>query len=570
MAANDVILLSEMVDRSRAETADLTPAEQESYFFAKQYLKAYAPTHDDLIGGIVDGAHDGGIDGIYLFVNGVCVRDDLPPKGMGQGAGIQLIIFQTKNTAGFAENAVEKLVIHIPELLALDRDERSLSQRFNPKVIEITRRFLHVLQTLEMPDLAIYVTFASLKAPDGPHPNVLSKGELLSKTIQGCFASSSADVSFLDAGAISELARYRPPAVKKLVLAENPISTNTAGGYIGVASLDEYNRFITDESGRLDASMFDANVRDYESESGVNRSIQATLEAPDSGMDFWWLNNGVTVVADQVQLAGKQLSLASPQVVNGLQTSHEIYKRGSKAALDGVRSVLVKVIEADKESTKDWIIKATNSQTTLGTATLRATDKVQRKIEEYLATIGLAYERRKNYYRNQQIPLTELVSIDQMGQAVTSALAQVPHTARGEVTRIFEDEIYDLVFHESYPLGAYGQAIAILRACEHFLRQNHSTRGEVENFAYHLAAATAIAMTRKVKPSPEDLAQLDHVPSPALLQSLLPVVRQAFNEVVNKKDYVLFDQVAKDPLSTSRLLDGMRDYLKATRSSGRV
>ena len=192
-------------------------------------------------------------------------------------------------------------------------------------------------------------------------------------------------MDFLDAASVHEVARFRAPTSKTLVLTENAISTDTEGGsYIGVASLGEYNRFIVDGSGRLDAAMFDANVRDYESGSAVNQSIQETLEAEDADVDFWWLNNGVTVVADKVQLNGKRLTLGSPQVVNGLQTSHEIFKRGTRAPLDDKRSVLVKVIEAGNEATRDRIIKATNSQTTLGTSTLRATDNVQRKIEQSL------------------------------------------------------------------------------------------------------------------------------------------------------------------------------------------
>lgn len=561
MAANDVILLGERIDASRAETEGLSRSEQEAYFFAKHYLKAYAPTHDDLLAGIVDGSNDGGFDGIYIFVNGNCVRDDVPLRGMGFGADLQLVMCQVKNTTGFGEDAVDKVIVHLPELLSIDRDEKALSERFNHRVIEITRRFLNVLQQLDMPELSIYVAFASLRAADAPHPNVGAKGVNLEGVIRRCFGSSAPAVVFLDAAGVGEFTRYQQPSTKSVVLAENPISTDTAGGYIGVVSLQEYNRFITDEAGRLDGSMFDANVRDYESGSGVNESIQHTLEEAQSDVDFWWLNNGVTIVADKVQLSGKRLSLMSPQVVNGLQTSHEIYKRGARADLDASRSVLVKVIEADKEATKDRIIKATNSQTTLGTSTLRATDKVQRKIEEYLGTVGLYYERRKNFYKNQQIPLAQLVSIDQLGQAVTSALAQFPHIARGEVSKIFDDDTYQLVFHEAYPLATYSQAITILRACESFLRKDSGTKGEVDNFAFHLTTLAAIVMTRKKQPRAEDLAELDQVPTPDMLRTLLPVVRQAFNEVVNSKDYVLFDQVAKDPMSTARLLDGAQKFL---------
>ena len=562
MAANDVILLGEMVDRSRVETDGLTASEQETYFFAKHFLKAFAPGHDDLLAGIVDGSNDGGIDGIYIFVNGNCVRDDVPLRGMGYGADLQLILLQVKNVSGFSEDAVDKFTIHLPELLDFDRDEEALSRRFNRRVLEVTRRFLTVIQTLEMPELRATVAFASFRAERGPHPNVSAKAQNVSRAIKHCFGTSEPTVVFLDAAEVSDRARYRPPSQKTLVLAENPISTDRSGGYIGVASLPEYCRFISDELGRLDGPMFDANVRDYESESGVNQSIQETLEEAESDVDFWWLNNGVTVVADKVQLNNKRLTLATPQVVNGLQTSHEIFKRGQRAELDPGRSVLVKVIEADREVTKDRIIKATNSQTNLGTATLRATDGLQRKIEEYFATIGLSYERRKNYYRNQQIPLTELVSIDQLGQAVVATLAQAPHIARGSVSLIFEDDIYPRVFHEQHPLAAYGQAISIVRSCEKFLRSDHRTRGETDNFVFHLAMITAVAMTKRLRPSAIELAAVDRIPDAALLGELLLLVQHAYSQVVTSKDFVLFDEVAKDELSTKRVLAQAAHYLR--------
>lgn len=175
MAANDVILLSERVEASRTETAGLSASEQETYFFAKHYLKEYSPNHDDLLAGVVDGSNDGGFDGIYIFVNGNCVRDDVPLRGMGYGAELQLVMCQVKNTTGFGESAVDKVIVHLPELLDFGRDEKVLSRRFNPRVIEITRRFLDALQQLDMPELSIYVAFASLRAANGPHPNVSEK-----------------------------------------------------------------------------------------------------------------------------------------------------------------------------------------------------------------------------------------------------------------------------------------------------------------------------------------------------------------------------------------------------------
>ncbi|ROS73070.1 AIPR family protein [Cellulomonas sp. PhB143] len=564
MAANDVILLADMLNRTRIEADGLNPAEQEAYFLAHHYLKPYAPTHDDILSGIVDGANDGGIDGAYMLVNGMCVRDDAPLVKMGRGPKLEFIVFQTKNTAGFSEGAVEHMITNIPDLFDLDRDEAQLAKRFNSKVIEVTRRFIRAVRDLDMPNIAIKAIFASLKAEALPHPNVARKGDGLVEAIRRSFGTSEPCVEFLDAAAVSKYARFRSRVSKEVRLAENPISTNTSGGYIGVVSLPEYHRFISDDSGRLDALMFEANVRDYESESDVNSSIRATLAERGAGIDFWWLNNGVTVVADKVQLSGKILSLVSPQIVNGLQTSHEIYRRGASAELDERRSILVKVVEADQEVTKDRIIKATNSQTTLGTSALRATDSVQRKIEEYLQTVGLYYERRKNFYRNQQVHLSQLVSIDQLGQAVMATLVQAPHVARAAPSKVFDDDIYPLVFAEGHPLAMYSQAVTIQRVCEQFLRTEPATRGEVDNFSFHLATLATVAMTRKRQPSANDLSKLNRTPSNELLRTLLGVVRTAYSEVVNSKNYVLFDEVAKDSMSTARVLDGGQRYLLST------
>lgn len=339
MASNDVVLLQDMIDRSRSESTGLDDASQEAYFVAKHYLREYRPSHDDLLAGIVDGANDGGLDSIHIFVNGYCVRDDTDLSALGRNAQLDLVLLQIKNTRGFSESAVEKMIVHLPELLEFERDEAALARRFNGRVIEITRRFLTAYRALEMPSLSIYCGFASLKA-DEVHPNVVEKGERLNRILTECFGGCTPAAHFLVAAQVADMARERVPTSRELALAENPISTDTAGGYIGVVRLDEYQRFITDPSGRLDASLFEANVRDYEGETGVNRSIQSTLEHEDKDVDFWWLNNGVTIVADMVQPASKLLKLESPQVVNGLQTSHEIFKRGGAHGFTENRSVL--------------------------------------------------------------------------------------------------------------------------------------------------------------------------------------------------------------------------------------
>lgn len=565
MTSNDVVLLDDMIKRLREETvAILSETEHETYFTAKQYLRNFNASHDDLLSGIVDGAQDGGIDALYMFANGFCIRDDTPLTGLGRNAQLDLFVMQVKNSKGFGEAALDKLVVNLPRLLDFGRNEDQLAKTLNPRVIEITRRFLDAYRELDMPSLRIYVGFAALKA-DNLHPNTVEKSTLVTDILSKSFASCVSVVNFLDASTLSDMAREKPQVTRTIALAENPISTDTAGGYIGVVRLEEYERFITDESGNLDASLFEANVRDYEGETTVNKSIQATLEKRDEDVDFWWLNNGVTIVASRVQPANKLLELESPQIVNGLQTSHEIYKRsrGAATAVEN-RSVLVKIIQAKDDKVRDRIIRATNSQTSLSLSSLRATDKVQRQIEEYLLKHGLYYERRKNLYSNKGIRIENLVSIDQMGQALLAGLVQMPHIARGQVSRVFEDDIYDLLFASTHPIDAYLAAIRIQRECEDFLRSDPNTRAQVEDFCFHLTMLATIATTRRNRPRAADIASVTGTSVESVLPELLQIVREEFAVGARRRRESLFDRVAKDPTVTDGLLRRAKVYLQST------
>ncbi len=564
MSANDVVLLEDMVERSRRETRGLSPSEQEAYFVSWHYLSRFRPSHDDVLSGIVDGTMDGGLDAAYIFANGYCVRDSINVGALGRSPQLDLVLVQVKNSKGFGEAAIDKLIVNLPKLMDFARDEEALSKQFNPRILENTRRFLETYRAMEMPRLRISVAFAALKS-EHIHPNLSLKAEELASTLLSCFGNCEPDVRLLDAAGMANLARDKPPVSAQLTLAENPISTDMSGGYIGLVKLLDYQDFITDEAGQLDVTLFDANVRDYDGQSGVNQSIQETLSQEDHDVDFWWLNNGVTIVADKVQPAGKLLQLESPQIVNGLQTSHEIFKRGLRRGNPEDRGVLVKVIQADNDVVKDRIIRATNSQTLLGLSSLRATDRVQREIEEFLKIKGLFYERRKNFYYNRRIPLENLVSIDQMGQAVLATLVLAPHVSRGESSRIFHDEIYGVVFLATNPIAAYYSAISILRSCEQYLRENRGTQGQVDDFVYHLSMAAAVALTRKRRPNPKDLAAVEEPPSSALLNELIALVRDVFAQTARETGEILFDKVAKDSRTTRALDERLARYLASSR-----
>ena len=142
----------------------------------------------------------------------------------------------------------------------------------------------------------------------------------------------------------------------------------------------------------------------------MNEDILETL-GDTSTPNFWWLNNGVTILATSAVPLGGALHLEDIQIVNGLQTTESIYKYFSSKPLESDdRAILVRAIVSDDTKIRDRIIRATNNQTPVEVSALRATDKVQRDIDEILEKYGWFYERRKNYYRNIGKPAVRFVT----------------------------------------------------------------------------------------------------------------------------------------------------------------
>ena len=114
------------------------------------------------------------------------------------------------------------------------------------------------------------------------------------------------------------------------------IPSDNGDSIVCLVTIDALMRFLSDENGHLIRSMFDANVRDFLGQAVVNEAIKATLHQLCDG-DFWWFNNGITIVASAVDQKGKTLALSDPLLVNGLQTSSRPLR---KSLASGTRPVI--------------------------------------------------------------------------------------------------------------------------------------------------------------------------------------------------------------------------------------
>jgi hypothetical protein len=543
MSGNDLVLLNELlkIDQKNKGLEDLSEPDFFGLFSAEQCLKGYdSISYDDIRAGCVDGGMDGGIDFMYTIVNGEVVQEqeDFDPSSYkkGQNNSIELIIIQAKTSKKFSEEALNKLIATSEEIFNFENDLAKLTNTYNPSLIQAAEIFCKVYKSLLPVFPAVRLRFFYATKGDQVSTGIKKKAEKLKSKILKQFSSAECEVIFLTAEELLKKARLQQTKNYSLKFKELfSCAWEKAIGYTGLVSLVEFNRFISIE-GKLNRNIFESNVRDYQGSTEVNNEIEQSLRG-NKDDDFWWLNNGITIISERIQQTSKELMLEDPQIVNGLQTSNEIFKYFQnlgpyREKTEDPRNVLIRAIALPSDqASRDRIIKSTNSQTAIPTASLRATEKIHRDIEEYLKPRGYFYERRKNFYKNENKKPYNIISIPMMAQSVMSILLCRPNDARARPSSLLKkDENYKAVFSDSIPISIYYLAPVIVKRIDLFLRDKiHLNNTETNNLKFY------IAMRAIIKTSGGDISNhkkyMEKLNSNRLDDITDPAIENCFEEV---------------------------------------
>lgn len=344
------------------------------------------------------------------------------------------------------------------------------------------------------------------------------------------FPKAKVSFTFVGAAQLLDMINRQPQRSWPLEYSEI-ISPKSQRAWACLVPISSYYKFITNEDGEMKNEFFEGNVRDWEGDEGVNAEIRNTLEH-DQGEDFWWLNNGITILArDASDHGGHELSIEAPQIVNGLQTSRSIYNyfRDKGEPTNETRNVLIRIIAAQQEESSDHIIKATNSQTQVPPFRLHMTEKIHRNIETSLRNHGLYYDRRKNFYKNQGKPITRIVQPLALAQTIMSVVLQKPDDARGRPNTVI-DNSYNAIFSIQYPLTLYPTCALLIRKINTFLSApelgiTRTARGDLR---WYLAMQYSRTLTEKDKPTPDELANMNLPQDENLLRHSYELVNSAY------------------------------------------
>lgn len=267
------------------------------------------------------------------------------------------------------------------------------------------------------------------------------------------------------------------------------MSGKIKNGYYGLIKLEEFIKLLTDDiDGKkvLRRGIFDDNIRYYlgaEEKIEVNHNMKEQLVGEDSYL-FGLLNNGITIIGDDIKLNSEELTLVNYQIVNGCQTSNVIFE-----SLDSITDaediyIPVRFIATTDEETKNSIIKATNSQTTLKPEQLAALASIQKNIEEYYRSrerehnsMDLYYERRTQQYRDDNITKTKIITIPIQIKATSAMFLNLPHEVSGQYGKV-ERNTRNALFNEGdlkYINIYYTSGLTFYRV-ERFVRHNYDRK----------------------------------------------------------------------------------------------
>jgi hypothetical protein len=514
MSKNNQILLDAIIKQEMSDFEEnISLSDFFEFYSAMQVLKENELSYDEISSGIAGESHDGGADSLYLFVNGELVKEDesLADK-YKKNVDLEFVLIQSKYENSFSEDPLLRLSRLCRSLFDLDFNYDDFIGQYNEKILNTFELFkdTYVGLITKKPKLKVSIYYVS-KGVD-IHPNVQKQATDLEGDIKEKLPAAHAKVYFVGAERLVKMAQERPNDVFRLKISETPLSTS-GQVFIALTNLADYFEFISDEDGKLIKHIFESNVRDYQGKTNVNNEIQDTLENPGNE-EFWWLNNGVTILASEVAApGGKELVVHNPEIVNGLQTSSEIhrfYSLHQDKVANEKRDVLIRIIVPESEETRDRIIRATNSQTPIPKSSLRATDQVHRQIEDFLRPRGLFYDRRKNFYKNEGKKPKEIISVPFMSQCLISVLMQKPNFARARPSTLLEDDdSYFKLFHKNNDLQTYFLVALFGRKIEEKLKKNKSyTTTETADIKFYILYTVSCLMTKNLYPASNQISKL--------------------------------------------------------------
>jgi len=541
------------------------PNSKDDVFFVRfcisQILKPKDLDVDEQAAGYTGGDHDGGIDAIYFLVAGKLINEDSDPDEFKdyEGSVMSLHIIQATRSPHFTEEQIRKFEDTCKDLLDLTKDVDAKPDKYNLDVRNAFRLFREWWKALKMKLPTLSIIFHVATKGDEVHKNVEDRAAGLKSAITSLY-TCQCEVIYYNSKQLLEMAKKSRRDPVELKFVTQLASDHWGKAFVCLVKLTDYINLLTTASGERREYILEPNVRAYLGSKGVNADIHGTLNSKSKTDEFWWLNNGVTITASKITPDIRSLVLTDARIVNGLQTSREIYNyfQQHKAAKTDERHILVKVLEADTKAARR-ITHTTNNQTKIDPIYLRTTiDEIHDRIEMALPSFGLNYERVKNQYGdNDNISKDSIITLGYLNRALIAIFLQEPQQARGGPKKYVE-RYYKKIYSEGSKPEFFGHTLQLMKKVDEFVEANVPIRNDQTNLKYYVALDVTCSVARKSHMQRAVIAnmKMDRV-TDELLHKSLSRVQKIYGDLIKELDEEP-DVVAKGSELTQRLKEKLR------------
>jgi hypothetical protein len=510
-----------------------------------------------------------GIDGVAIIVNDAIVDDEEQLDDIithNPVLQIQFLFVQAKTSSSFDSGDLSKFLQAVLDFFkdkaSFQQNERILElQRIKNRLYDSAAKFVRGL-----PKIALYYATTGTWTDD-KNLCAIRDGFLAQASALHMFAATSFHP--LDATKVQKLYFQTKNAFRvSISFGQNlslPEIPNVRESYIGLLPISEYLKMITDDDGNVRRRLFFDNIRDFQGDTPVNKSIAGTLLS-ETSIEFPLRNNGVTIVTRKLQRVGSQFTLEDFQIVNGCQTSHVI--AANSAEENQAIMIPIKIVSTEDEEVTRQVIIASNQQNKVDQESFWALDPIHKSIEIYFESKAgdqrLYYERRPGQFNTiAGIEKVRIVTKDLLLKMYASVFLEQPN----QVGRYYKDLtplIGKEIFSPHHEVHSYYTAAYIAYRLE-FMFRNRRMDTEWKPFRFQIAMAARLVLEQDLKLDPKKKRSQKYCAAIDAVMADPDKAQAVFEEgtkAITKAIAELTDQDAKLDRRTAKMRD-MKDKLRS-------
>jgi hypothetical protein len=390
-----------------------------------------------------------GIDGIVIIVNNRLVTEeaDLGKFGPTEAIKIKIGFIQSTTKNSFDEQKFSAFTDEVVKFITGAIDIEPYSTIYK-KLLDESGNFIDRIE--ETPHTSLFFLSArtshtvTIEKINSEKTKITSRNEIENKCMLEKISVLQKEEIKVEYDKISKFHSIQMKFENNIPLSS---AENVELSLLATVKFSELKKLILTSDKNLKEKLFIENVRNYIGLTPVNLDIKKTLDTASDRNYFPFLNNGLAIICDKIErhpVKDKEFTLTFPRIINGCQTTNELFKKYKESAdetsIDDIE-VVAKVISTNDNILKKMIIYAANNQNSID-KDLQSLNEFHEKIETYYLgkdekAFHIYFERLRGQHSNVNPPYCR-VNIETLARVFISVFLRKPHEMKSNAVSVID------------------------------------------------------------------------------------------------------------------------------------